>query len=340
MILSQYQESVFLASRSPKCTLEIGIALLASLYEKPLTIFLHGELGVGKTTFAKGLGLGLGLGEVVTSPTYALENRFGDTLLHIDLFRLESEEARKMLTASEDFPGVRVVEWSEKLGPGLGRRLRERSINVRIEEISATERQIEVAFNDISIPDRAIIKQWRSEIKLPEHIAKHCDVVGMFVRKCAEHLLKRGIVARPKALQCAGELHDLFRFVDFSEEEQKKQAAWMTLAKHYRDPSERWSHEAACARFLEERGYRALAEIVRPHGLRTIDNPEALRTIEQKLLFYADKRILFDRIVSLEERFEDFKGRYGKGVESEDAKRWKKKTQELEQALFGNAPLS
>lgn len=381
MFISQSQESVILASKSANMTREIGIAFSASLYKKATTIFLQGELGSGKTTFTKGLGLGLGLGNIVTSPTYALENRYGstsspqagETLLHLDLFRLEPSEARKMLAASEEFPGVRVVEWSERLrvmprsaadpsihpstaSPSRGTRddMAARiealpAILITFEEISPTERRIEITFNDIALPDRETIERWRSNVKLPEHIARHCDIVGAFARKCAEELLRRGKVTRPQAVQHAGELHDLFRFVDFHVKSRRdftghvaQPPIWQTLSQRY--PG---SHEEACAQFLEKQGYSALGVIVRPHGLRTIDvprgdgvalrgHPNGLNTIEQKLLFYADKRVLFDRVVSLDERFEDFMQRYGKGTESEQAKRWRQKTEELEHALFGD----
>lgn len=364
MIISQCSETVVLASRSASVTKDAGIALARSLYEKPLTIFLRGELGAGKTTFVRGLGLGLGLGSTIVSPTYALENRYKDrtgkaVLCHLDLFRLERAEAWRVASASEDFPGVRVIEWSERMFSSSERSITERverlldsasqssasleenTITVSLTELSPTERRIEITFSDLSWPDRATVERWRAEVQLPEHIAKHCDIVGAFARTCAEHLLQRGLVARPQALQRAGELHDLLRFVDFQTRlppylrnayptiTEGQQAVWNKLSEHYPSP-----HEEACAKFLDEKGYPALATIVRPHGLRAIDDPKNLQTIEQKLLFYADKRVLFDRIVSLDERFEDFKARYGKGVESEEARRWRGKTEVLERELF------
>ncbi len=332
-------ETVSVASLSPKSTFNTGYSLAASLYQtcqaepgRSLTIFLRGDLGTGKTTFVQGLGLGLGVSEPIVSPTYALENRYGETLLHMDLFRIDPKEARTLLNASEDFPGVRVIEWSERLEATEGT---EGSINITLTDLSLTTRTIEITFADLPLPDRKTIEEWRNEVRLPDHIRKHCDAVGTFAEHCAEEFLRRGIIARPQALKAAGHLHDLLRFIDFlNVEDRSRHPEWVALAKQYP-----YTHEEACARFVTERRYPGLGMIISPHGLRTMDHPEDLRTIEQKLLFYGDKRVMGDRVVSLEERFKDFVERYGNGVESEEAKRWSLKTQELERELFGeNVP--
>lgn len=362
-------ETVSVASLSPKSTFNTGFSLVASLYPGAsiaestlrsagsvtcathLTIFLQGDLGSGKTTFVQGLGKGLGVDTPIVSPTYALENRYDEKLLHMDLFRIEPKEARKMLEMTEDFPGVRVIEWSERLEVTEGTDGTEGaevenknssvpfapsvpsapSISISLTDLSPTTRNISITFADISWPDQRTIEAWRNEVKLPDHIRKHCDAVGAFAKTCAEELLRRGIVARPQALEAAGKLHDLLRFIDFQNVlDRSLHPEWVALAEKYQS-----SHEEACSLFLEEHGFGALAEIIRPHGLRSVDAQVPFRTIEQKLLFYADKRVMGDRVVSLDERFTDFIERYGKGVESEVAKRWRLKTEELEQELFG-----
>jgi tRNA threonylcarbamoyladenosine biosynthesis protein TsaE len=65
--------------------------LLAPLLTSGTLIFLEGELGAGKTTFAQGLAQGLGFGGLVTSPTYALIQEYptpNGTLLHVDAYRV------------------------------------------------------------------------------------------------------------------------------------------------------------------------------------------------------------------------------------------------------------
>jgi tRNA threonylcarbamoyladenosine biosynthesis protein TsaE len=352
MINEQSTECVKLASTSQDMTFSIGIALSASLYKKNTSLWLSGELGAGKTTLVRGLGIGLGLVEIVTSPTYALENRYGQTLLHIDLYRLNTADARRIIAESEEFPGIRAMEWADRVMGGTGdpssAKLRTdtpappSSITVHFKEASKTTRTLRITFADLRVPEREQIKTWRREMELPDHIGKHCDAVGAFSKKCAEELLTRGTVCRPEAVRIAGELHDIMRFVDFKPEVHKKiphakepdpetQKHWDALREKYGD-----GHEDACSAFLEEHGYPELSTIIRPHGLRSADHPEHFTTIEQKILYYADKRIKYNQVVSLDERFDDFTRRYSDGVESSWGKMTREKTKEMERDLFGN----
>lgn len=87
------------------------------------TLALHGNLGVGKTTFVQGLAQGLGIGEAVTSPTFNIFtlHRGPTTLLHLDAYRLESaQQVEDLLLA--DFmtsPWCLAVEWPEKIAGWL-----------------------------------------------------------------------------------------------------------------------------------------------------------------------------------------------------------------------------
>ena len=331
----------------------MGVALIATLYHKNSFITLSGELGAGKTTLTQGIAKGLGVNERIVSPTYAIENRYGDTLLHMDLYRLDPKEAHRIAEESAEFPGVRVVEWFDRLTRDWFDRLtsnkqdqhvlEENIITIAITEHSASERSITITFHDVAFPDRAQIEAWRKDVKLPTHVGKHCDAVATMAKKLGEELLRRGKPVRCMALERAAELHDLLRFIDFKPDMQKKiphateadaetQALWEKIRKRY--PHE---HESACAQFLENEGYPELGIIVRPHGLRSIvEEPETIRTIEQKLLFYADKRVQFDTEVSIDERFDEFIERYGNGIESEWAMIARQRTKELEKELFGN----
>lgn len=84
------------------------------------TLALHGDLGAGKTVLVKGIGLGLGLDPGrVASPTFPLiqEHNGGRILLvHVDLYRLESDDDVAQLGLEELADGVLAVEWPER-GP-------------------------------------------------------------------------------------------------------------------------------------------------------------------------------------------------------------------------------
>lgn len=83
-------------------------------------VFLMGELGTGKTIFAKGLAAGLGLEDFhqVCSPSYTLVNIYQGkyTIFHIDLYRL-GKDSEIMDLGWEDYlgQGVIIVEWAEKV---------------------------------------------------------------------------------------------------------------------------------------------------------------------------------------------------------------------------------
>lgn len=316
-------------------TKSAGASLGASFYDIPVTILLEGELGAGKTTFLQGFAEALGIPDAITSPTYALEQRHQTSqwgeLLHIDLYRLSAAEAHRLITSSADHPGIRCIEWAD--------RLPEEIFPPRIAFSFSDEengRQLMATFEDIPLPTREQILVWRREVALPNHIVRHCDAIAELCDELVTDLLDRAIIVRPLLLRRAAEVHDLLRFIDFRtsagpdghEPSAKDIALWNDWKQRF--PNMR--HEEACAQFLRSQGFNALARVVEPHGLR-LPSPQRT-TIEQQLLFYADKRVALDRLVTLEERFEDFANRYGNGHASTRGKIWYAEAKSLERKLF------
>ena len=88
------------------------------------TLALHGDLGVGKTTFVQGLARGFGVTESVTSPTFTiftLHRGAQRTLVHLDAYRL-SAGAQLDAVMLEDFlasPYCLAVEWPENVASWL-----------------------------------------------------------------------------------------------------------------------------------------------------------------------------------------------------------------------------
>lgn len=101
-------------------TLALGQSWAQSL-AAPLTVYLQGELGAGKTTFTRGLLRGLGHTGAVKSPTYAIVESYplaGLTLHHFDLYRFSTPEEWEDAGLDELFDGnsVCLIEWPQQGG--------------------------------------------------------------------------------------------------------------------------------------------------------------------------------------------------------------------------------
>jgi tRNA threonylcarbamoyladenosine biosynthesis protein TsaE len=103
-------------------TRELGAALAAAARPGDL-IALRGDLGAGKTQFAKGFGAGLGIDATINSPSFVLMAEYAGRLplFHIDLYRLAdaSDAIAGGLLDERQADGVTLVEWAERLGDAL-----------------------------------------------------------------------------------------------------------------------------------------------------------------------------------------------------------------------------
>jgi len=118
---------------------------LAESFQGREVVLLRGELGAGKTVFAKGLAAGLGVEDVgqVCSPSYTLLNIYQgrQLIFHFDLYRLDKPAEIDDL-GLEDYldRGVIVIEWAEKLSFSL------EAIGVEIFVKPGNERIIRISF--------------------------------------------------------------------------------------------------------------------------------------------------------------------------------------------------
>jgi tRNA threonylcarbamoyladenosine biosynthesis protein TsaE len=81
------------------------------------TLLLRGELGAGKSTFARALIKAAGHQGAVPSPTYTLVEPYklaSGNIYHIDLYRVSDEEELRYLGWNELDDGLRLVEWPER----------------------------------------------------------------------------------------------------------------------------------------------------------------------------------------------------------------------------------
>ncbi|MHC1716335.1 MAG: L-threonylcarbamoyladenylate synthase [Candidatus Dojkabacteria bacterium] len=121
----------------------------------PCVIALSGELGAGKTQFAKGVGEQLGVKEIINSPTYTIINEYSymynkrkNILAHMDTWRLEGEEIEKSgLMENLEKRNIVLIEWADKFYQEISAMCDNMNIpmyKVIIKYISLEQRSIEI----------------------------------------------------------------------------------------------------------------------------------------------------------------------------------------------------
>ena len=101
-------------------TYELGLEDLDSLIEDIVNNFtsgvviLRGDLAAGKTTFVKAMVKKLGSSEEVTSPTFSLQQCYGDKIFHYDMYNHGLEHFISLGMLEElDKEGLHFVEWGD-----------------------------------------------------------------------------------------------------------------------------------------------------------------------------------------------------------------------------------
>ena len=99
-------------------------------------VLLDGDMGAGKTVFAKGVAKGLQIEEEVTSPTYAYMNDYDGRLFHYDCYRIECVEQAERLGLADYFylGGICLIEWAQNIAPLLPKTVKRVCIQKRGED--------------------------------------------------------------------------------------------------------------------------------------------------------------------------------------------------------------
>lgn len=131
----------------PDATRDLAARLAACARAGDL-ICLHGDLGAGKTVFAKGFAAGLGVRDAVVSPSFILMAEYEGRLplFHLDLYRLHdaAEALEDGLLDEREADGVTIVEWADRLGTATPAS----RLDVRIDGSGDEPRSIRVSATD------------------------------------------------------------------------------------------------------------------------------------------------------------------------------------------------
>lgn len=130
-------------SHSDEQTERLG-ARLGAMSVPGTVVALIGQLGAGKTQFARGFGAGWGAEQVLRSPTFTLVQEHhrpadGQTLYHIDLYRTSSLREISSLGLDEildDPEAISLVEWADRAEAALPAR----AIRVKFDVINTSKR--------------------------------------------------------------------------------------------------------------------------------------------------------------------------------------------------------
>lgn len=131
--------------------IKLGTLLTSFMYPN-LVIAARGDLGAGKTTFTKGIGLALGVKRTINSPTFTIMKIYEPTinvnniekLYHLDVYRLNDSSGDDALAEYFELGGVSVVEWADIIDDLLPLEL----WHITITNISLDERLFKLVCND------------------------------------------------------------------------------------------------------------------------------------------------------------------------------------------------
>jgi len=165
------------------------------------------------------------------------------------------------------------------------------------------------------------LKNLLKKFSVPPHIMAHMEKVAMVAGWIAEKLIVRGYKVKPVVLRQACLLHDLLKVCEIRKFEgammknatPEDLSAWKKVASLY----SKEGHIDSAVRILSGMGEDGLAQIILKHRFESlIDADPSARpsSWEEKLLYYADKRVKHDKIVTIRDRLEDGRKRYFGGM--------------------------
>ena len=147
---------------------------------------------------------------------------------------------------------------------------------------------------------------------LPEHIIAHSYKVTKVAWIIANELYETGVNVKKKLVLYSALLHDITKYDSILNKGE--------------------DHAVTGGIFLRKLGYSEIAEVVESH-INLIEGGNNI--LEKKIVYYSDKRVMHDKVVSLEERYNDLLIRYANSIYSESMiKKGLEKAQDVEREIF------
>jgi|TARA_Y100000031_G_C8197853_1_gene374641 uncharacterized protein len=124
------------------------------------------------------------------------------------------------------------------------------------------------------------------------NIIEHCKTVANLASKIADNLIKKGIKINKDLVIAGALLHDIERHKP--------------------------NHIESGTNLIKSLGYPEVAQIIKHHSLYQIEKEEVQpKTIEEKVVFYADKKIKGNKVTNLKERLDDAAKRHNVDLTNE-----------------------
>ena len=195
----------------------------------------------------------------------------------------------------------------------------------------------------INLPTREECYGMLKEYHVPKNVVAHSEQVAKLSIFLAEKLKEKGEEVNVDLVEKAALLHDLVRICNFKsfEKDHFKDFGFEITDEEYKNMKkvrEKYidqHHADAGYKILKDR-YPELALVIKRHRYIYIMSDDKPSTWEEKIVYYADKRVTHDKIVSLKDRLDDGERRNAHMAEKDAEKRamLRKLNFELENDIF------
>lgn len=148
--------------------------------------------------------------------------------------------------------------------------------------------------NGHRLPDEKACLDIMTRFQMPEHVVRHSQAVCNVALYLTRQLNRYGFTLNENLVRASALLHDITKRYSFNRP---------------------LDHALTGAKLIRHLGYPVVASIVRQHVRLSLDRSEG-RVAEAELVFYADKRVINDRITTLDDRLAYIRDRYAKTPET------------------------